>query len=354
MAAKWIVQADQAILVGKLDDVHHSGSGDGDSSVNIIPDAAHAALLVNRSGHENENGQVECEICVGSSWSNDYEDCVKSLLGATVTAVGVFVDDTEHSDKTELHPLDLVFAPVGSSRLATDWIGGLASQQHLSVGTTLLAWRFAAASDVRGDDGRPPLGSSTRAVTFTLPFPPHPRPPVRAAAAPIVVGAVAPVTGVQVFLQGNATIATHVRTQGTGTVVDVTVTCLGRDDGGPGVLAGEIVTYWGAPTPAILVSPRQLSFAAVVGESVDRSFSIQSVGLLPLHVTIAGSPITHPFRWPQIDTTVAPGSSIEVTVEFIARGAGQVSGTVPVQSNAPPGSLSVALTARATSRILPH
>jgi hypothetical protein len=356
--AKWNLDAPQQILVGKLVDVHRSDTDD-DTSVNVQPDPT-SALLRNRAGHKNANGWVECEINVGSAWRADYEGWVSSLLGRTVTAHGVFVEDTEHDDKTELHPLDLVFAAVGSSHLPGDWIGSLASQQHLTVGTSLLAVRFAAASDDRDDD-RPPLSNSTRAATFTLPFPPHPQPPAHEEPAalpgvvPGVVPRLAPLTRMRLGLQAQATIATHVRAQGTTTVLDVTVTCLGRDHGGPGAIAGEIVTFWGEPTARILVTPQLLSFGTVpVGEVADRSFSIESVGELPLHVTIAGSPVTNPFHWPSLDTQLAPGTSHTVTVEFIARGVGQVTGSVPVLSSAGGGPLAVALSARAIKGIVPR
>jgi hypothetical protein len=126
-----------------------------------------------------------------------------------------------------------------------DWIVGLAGQLGLAVGDSMLAFRFAVASDNRGGSYRedipipgtelegPPLAQWTRPVTFTVPFPARPK-----------EGVWTPTTGRQLYLIANATIDTAVREDTSGTLLDITVTCLGQDYGGPGICAGEVITYW--------------------------------------------------------------------------------------------------------------
>src|SRR6476620_7073964 len=136
MASKWFLddwEAPQRILIGALTDVHRSDSDD-DSCLIVSPDPDLQALLVNRLGQTNDGGLLECEVNVGSAWRNSWEDWARSLVGSTITAQGVWVDDIEHASKTELHPLDVIYAAVVVSGLTDDWIGALAVAQELTVG----------------------------------------------------------------------------------------------------------------------------------------------------------------------------------------------------------------------------
>jgi hypothetical protein len=108
-------------------------------------------LLINRFGKPNSNGKLECEIHVSDERRDHHLAWLRSLSGTEVTAHGVWVNDTGHHDKTELHPLDVVFGPVTASIMPGDWIDALATERGLAVGATILAFRFAAASDNRGN-----------------------------------------------------------------------------------------------------------------------------------------------------------------------------------------------------------
>jgi HYDIN/CFA65/VesB-like, Ig-like domain len=136
---KWFLRdwtSPQRVLIGTLTDVHDSSGildgGDNDTNLEIVPrpEPEFQDLLKNRQTppQVNKNGLIECEVNVGSDWRSQYEFFVNSLVGREVTAQGVFVDDDGHGSKTELHPMDVIFARVADSQLPGDWIGALASR----------------------------------------------------------------------------------------------------------------------------------------------------------------------------------------------------------------------------------
>src|SRR5262249_35560002 len=118
---KWFLRdwgSPQRGLVGTLPDVHdRSGvlyGGGNDPHLEIVPrpEREFQDLLKNRftPPQANKNGLIECEVNVGSDWRSQFEFFVNSLVGREVTAQGVFVDDDGHDSKTELHPVDVIFA----------------------------------------------------------------------------------------------------------------------------------------------------------------------------------------------------------------------------------------------------
>jgi Abnormal spindle-like microcephaly-assoc'd, ASPM-SPD-2-Hydin len=98
-------------------------------------------------------------------------------------------------------------------------------------------------------------------------------------------------------------------------VQPVTVTCLDRDHGGPGVLLGELVTYWAAPgAPSISVDPVAIDFGEIgVGESVTRHVAVANTGQADLAVTVAGSNFPSAFDWMDVNTVISPGGSFQLT-----------------------------------------
>jgi len=254
----------ERLLKGMLQNAHISVSGvtaDKDTCFDIKPgpEQEFQDLLTNRDHYEpdfstdpptrklvkkqpNENGLLECEIHVAGGQRQRHLEWVQSMSGTVVTAQGVWVMDTGHKWKTELYPVDVVFGPATSASGGWgsidpgDWIGELATQRGLVVGDTMSAFRFAAASDNRGNFwnwAKPPLSTVTRPTTFTVPFPP--RPHFKSVAR----------SELRTFLRKNASIESADPIDMNGTMVQpVTVTCLDRDHGGPGTLLGELVTYW--------------------------------------------------------------------------------------------------------------
>ncbi len=341
---KWFLEdwrSPQRVLTGTLTDVHDSSGildgGDNDTNLEIVPrpEKEFQDLLKNRHGQPNKakDGQapvVECEVNVGSDWRSQFEFFVSTLVGREVTAQGVFVDDDDHESKTELHPVDVIFARVDDSQLPGDWIGALAARRGLVLGQSLLVTRFAAASDDR--EGLvlsgPPLASWDRPTTLAPPLPP----------VPPGTGWV-PDFSLHVLRQDKATIDPAVVEDPPGSgnlVVQVTITCQGRDYGGPGVAMGEIGTFWTSQTlPAIQISPAFISFGGVfVGDGTDRTVTITNTGHADLVITIP-APAGGVFTWdPVSGQAIAPGASAAVDVGFRPPGVGVAHGQLQVVSNA--------------------
>jgi hypothetical protein len=243
---KWALRdpsSPQRVLVGTLTNVHISG-GDDDTNLLIAPEAGDnfQDLLANRHGDRNTDGMLECEINVGSGWRGQHQDWVISLGEGEgkVTAVGVWVDDDGHDSKTELHPMDVIFGAVTSSKIPGDWISTLANERGLQVGTSMNAFRFAAASDDRGGlfVDSPPLATLTRPTTFVLDLP-----------SPPAEGDMVPTWQMRSSLAENTFVYVTPRNDGSRKVLDITVICRSTDDDGPAVLLGEIVTFWGPRPP---------------------------------------------------------------------------------------------------------
>jgi len=338
---KWFLhdwRSPQRVLIGTLTDVHDSSGildgGDNDTNLEIVPrpEREFQDLLKNRftPPQANKNGLIECEVNVGSDWRSQFEFFVNSLVGREVTAQGVFVDDDGHDSKTELHPVDVIFARVDDSQLPGDWIGALATQRGLVLDQSLFVTRFAAASDDR--EGLvlsgPPLAGWDRPTTFAPPLPP----------VPPGTGWV-PDFSVNMLRQDKATVDPAVveDPQGSGNlVIHVTITCQGRDYGGPGVAMGEIGTFWTSQTlPAIQISPTFIPFGQVfIGESADRTVTITNTGHADLVITIP-APAGTIFTWEPISAqAIVPGASATVEVEFRPPGAGLAHGQLRVESNA--------------------
>jgi hypothetical protein len=327
-------------LVGNLTDVHNSGTfppgQDGDTNVTIVPraDEANQALLRNRRGRPNDGGVIECEVHLYRDDHIDgpriYEDWVGSLIGVEVTAKGVFVEDEGHDDKTELHPLDILYGQVGQSRLPGDWIGQLAQRRGLQVGVSLFAYRFAAAADDRkhGAFLGTPLAQWTRPTSVTLAVPPRPGGDSQFPAAEVQIG-----------FQLNATteVSTLVDAAGAG-VANLTVTCLGKNysDGGvPGFVIGEVATYW-SPGRQLALSDLDLDFGTRdVGQVSQRTLVVRNVGVEPVQVTIpADSPSTSAFDWNGFGpTSLDVGQEVAVQIDFSPLTVGTHRGHVTVTSD---------------------
>ena len=100
------------------------------------------------------------------------------MFGRKVTAQGVYVDDEhkDHGHKSELHPLDIVVGQVDDTQIPGIWFDQIVVQHNVALGTSMLLYRFAAASDNRAgvvQDG-PPLAEFERDTSVTLALPPRP------------------------------------------------------------------------------------------------------------------------------------------------------------------------------------
>jgi hypothetical protein len=266
------------------------------------------------------------------------------MIGHEITAIGVYVDDTGHDDKTEIHPMDLIVTRIDVSALPQDWIGDVARQHGLQVGAGLLAYRYAAASDDRGGVffESPPLAKQTRSTSITLPF------PARQA------GAISP--QVEVRGGGARNAASHIDVEVVGDVAsaDLVVTVKAVDSGGPGFDLGEVALYW-AGSRQLKVSPSALTFGTIdVGNVVVRRFAVSNTGSEPVTLTIPGSPFPGAFGWNDVPATTLPaGGSFEVVVDYSPATAGHHTGAVSVASDAEGNPHVVTLDGRAKA-VIPH
>jgi hypothetical protein len=316
-------------LGGTLIDVHHSGGGDDDTNMIIVPDADSMGLLANRNGTANQNSEIECEVNVTEDGDGraKFEPWVSSMLGLHVTAIGVWADDVGHENKTEIHPMDLIFARVESSALPIDWIADLAAQHGLQVGTTLFAYRYAAASDDRSDGlggGRPPFSDQTRTTSVRLAFPDLP------------IGATSP--QIQVRSGGARNAASHfddVAVDGNTATVNLVVTVKDAHHEGPGFDLAEVALFW-VGARHLELDPTALHFPRIAGgNSVVRQFTISNIGSEPVTLSVGGSRFPSAFNWAAIPTTTLPaGGSLPVTVEFAPDRGGAFSDQVSVVSDA--------------------
>jgi hypothetical protein len=106
---------------------------DGDWSLFIRPGLASAKYADNSSGVTNAPtkglvaGLIECEILPRDASQQLFNELfipLGALLGTKpipVTAVGVWVEDLSHDDKTELHPLQSVVAEVAANATSREF-----------------------------------------------------------------------------------------------------------------------------------------------------------------------------------------------------------------------------------------
>jgi hypothetical protein len=263
--AGWILadpnRPSQQKVVGTLSEVKpgkpQGGSGDdGDTGFMIRPQEPYYYLLKNHSDNWNDDVKIECEVNVWPQARGEHGSWVQSMSGLdNVTAVGVWVEDTGHGSKTELHPVDIIFSPVTSSLVSSDWLNQLAASRGISLQTkTLNLFRFAVATDVRAffpfdeqSDGRPPLAGQTRPVTITvdLPVPQNP-----------LIDPGDPAWEIRASFTHGTILDTHtaVRVESGKKVLDITMTpqslsdddfnARSTSDQAAAVLLGEFVTFW--------------------------------------------------------------------------------------------------------------
>jgi hypothetical protein len=276
----------QRTVVGILTDVHAGNpkgvnrrwwpfsNEDGDTGIKIRPNPPfHHLLLRLEDGKENEDGKIECEINVWPPARAEHGDWVNSMRSAwppmsEVTAVGIWVEDLGHDNKTELHPVDIVFGRVHQSLIPAKWQDFFAKNEGLELGRTMYLFRFAIATDGRGlydiddddGDGRPPLAWRTRPVTFTPELPPRPSLQIP---QPQVIPLV-PSWAMREHLAYGEIIEMHdaVRVVSGKEVLDITITPKSltqeefrADPSGPAaVLLGEFVTFWTVKQPEVFGS----------------------------------------------------------------------------------------------------
>lgn len=329
----WTFRGQAETVVGTFERIYVDGGffkGDGDTNIEIRPDAAHARFLVNEKGQRNASGTITCEINIGGPlglWRPVFNRWVGSLLATTVTARGVYVDDRKHEFSTELHPLDLIMGRVTGSMNREDWISNLASYRRLRPGVDLFAYRYAAASDDRKGPFHhgPPNSDTTRNVDLPIQLPPQPGPQWR----PVVENRMGFAKKAQSQILGGGPGGLSFRLE---------ARCTSTAGGGPGIVLGEVVAYWKNPIQAeIAFEPTEIRFGKVDPlDTATRNLRIRNIGSGPLQISIPGQGGDRGvFRWAATNAAaLQPNGLLEVKIEFQPRQAGVAQTTLSVQADA--------------------
>jgi hypothetical protein len=146
---------------------------DGDSGFNIRPNDPYYYVLKNQDDQWNDAVQIECEINVWPQFRTEHANRISSMASSEITASGVWVEDTGHDYKTELHPLDTIYGRVHNSMIAGNWRRNLEANGNLRLDANIYLFRFAMATDVRAlfsfddkSDGRASAGGHHAAGYF--------------------------------------------------------------------------------------------------------------------------------------------------------------------------------------------
>jgi len=105
--------------------------------------------------------------------SKVFLDSIKPLLGPDVYVSGVLVDDDSQGGKTQIHPLDLIWAVLPSAN-HPDWFKNI--QTSLEDPQVAVVYRIVSASDA-SKGSKPPRAEQTRQCQLQIPYPPKPDKP---------------------------------------------------------------------------------------------------------------------------------------------------------------------------------
>src|SRR5258706_199892 len=141
---------------------------DGDFSVGLVPD--NKQYLLNRNKVQNSNGMMELKVKVLPTYKQAFVDAVASMAGQPVFATGVLINDDSKGGKAEIHPLDMLYAPLTLEQYP-GWAREI--QKNLKDSNALAVYRIVAASDA-SKTNKPPQTEESRAVHSTFPWPTKP------------------------------------------------------------------------------------------------------------------------------------------------------------------------------------
>lgn len=249
---KWSLRSERETLSGRLV-AAQIYAWDGDQNIYIVPDTLFQHLLINRHGQINAPSEdrprsppeIECEVEILDRYEKDYLAGVRDLIGCTVNAAGVWVDDDGHDGKTELHPLDALWGVLPRKKWPA-WTRQLrpllgerlrkARRVKKPGAAAMQVYRLVAGSD-DSFARHAPLTDQTRAVEVVLEFPPKPAAGWRPKWRP------------SFKVRHNMSFTDQLVASATKAVLKLTLTAKSYLDGGPGVLVGEIATFWTPPKP---------------------------------------------------------------------------------------------------------
>lgn len=294
----WVFRRPAETLVGSIQRISVD-DWDGDINVHIIPNADYEDIFVNRFGARTPGPTITCEVCPQFAVKDKVEAWMRTMLPGKATARGVYVDDKKHEEKPELHPLDLLVGHLTETTVKpSGWILDLAQRRNLDIGRTLLAYRFAAASDHRRKwpfKHGPPLYNKTRDVDLALAFPPQPGEGWNSTLE------------LRTEFQVNAIADVAQLGGGHGTkFFNFHVKC---EADKVSAVFGDIVAYWVDPSSAEISLPQTLDFGTVQREARELTLRIENTGGDAVSISV---PPPHPnsgWQWTATNQAVMPARS---------------------------------------------
>lgn len=110
---KWVLRKENIVFTGVITKAFLYW-GDGDMNIFVRPNEEFHDLLVNRMGGWNQDGLIECEVEVLDDYELQYSHFLEPLIGKQIGVSGVFVDDRENPDKTEVHSINVIVGVLDS------------------------------------------------------------------------------------------------------------------------------------------------------------------------------------------------------------------------------------------------
>lgn len=203
---------------------------DGDLNFQIKPNKEYKSLL-EQNGLRNEDGRVECEIETLDRYEDRVMEAFGSSIGSEFTAYGVWVNDTPHGNKLELHPLDALFTQLRGKDIPL-WTKDYNKKYR---GTRVLVHRIFAAAD-QSDRRHPPLADKTRTTVVEIPYPSRPKGSKTKVWNPEFKSDIAINKHTKYEFQIGGTVEEPVL------LISITPRCF--KEGEPGLMLFDMVTFW--------------------------------------------------------------------------------------------------------------
>ena len=200
-------------------------SSEGDFGVAFAPDDK--KWLINRNGKSNSNGLIELKVKVTPTQSQAFLESLQPLLGPTVYVSGVLVDDDSQGGKTQVQPLDLIWAGLPQTNYP-DWFKNILGSLDDPQGA--LVYRIVSVSDA-SKSAKPPRAEQTRQCHAPIPYPPKPEKP--SMKIDFEIRKIAMVNAD--FDLSNDLV--HQR-------IALAVTVKSSKEDGPGVFTGDLTAFW--------------------------------------------------------------------------------------------------------------
>ncbi len=200
-------------------------TADGDFSVWFVPE--NKQPLNNLKQVANPNGMLELKVKTVGQYKQSFLDAVAGMADQPVFVTGILVNDDSQGGKVQVHPLDLIYAPLPPERFP-GWFKEI--QKNLKDPNAVLVYRFAAATDA-SKASKPPKAEEVRELQAAFPYPNKPMLPKIKIDFEIRKTALMAAE----FQLSNDMIRQKV-------VLDLTVDSSKNE--GPGIFTGDLVIYW--------------------------------------------------------------------------------------------------------------